>query len=218
MRRQPGAPFFCFYKERLGTKSPPHPPQCAHWGTFPPRGRLWGVEAQRVGNRLSPKCFSAYFFRKNAFQIGLSIPDVTAPLSYQRQRPPKRANESERAMNPGVQGRSPGPLSPHFSGEMGTPAGQAGPPGRCAPRPRKSLDHPKGTQYRTAPPPGAGRATGRCAPRWLPRHYSEGTQHRAAPDRWSGFRPAQGPAGMAGRNLSRKCPRRPPRWEGRLGQ
>ena len=28
----------------------------------------------------------------------------------------------------------PGPLSPHFSGEMGTPAGQAGPPGRCAPR------------------------------------------------------------------------------------
>ena len=32
-----------FYKERLGTESPPHPPQCAHWGTFPPRGRLWGV-------------------------------------------------------------------------------------------------------------------------------------------------------------------------------
>ena len=37
-----GSPFF--YKERLGTKSPPHPPQCAHWGTFPPRGRLWGWE------------------------------------------------------------------------------------------------------------------------------------------------------------------------------
>ena len=35
------APFF--YKERLGTGSPPHPPQCAHWGTFPPRGRLWAV-------------------------------------------------------------------------------------------------------------------------------------------------------------------------------
>ena len=42
MRRQAGAPLFCFYKERLGTGSPPHPPQCAHWGTFPPRGRLWG--------------------------------------------------------------------------------------------------------------------------------------------------------------------------------
>ncbi len=37
-------------------------------------------------------------------------------------------------MKTGVQGQSPGPLSPHFSGEMGTPAGQAGPPGRCAPR------------------------------------------------------------------------------------
>ena len=23
------------------SRSPPHPPQCAHWGTFPPRGRLW---------------------------------------------------------------------------------------------------------------------------------------------------------------------------------
>ena len=32
-----------FYKERLGTGSPPHPPQCAHWGTFPPRGRLCAV-------------------------------------------------------------------------------------------------------------------------------------------------------------------------------
>ena len=32
-----------FNKERLGTGSPPHPPQCAHWGTFPPRGRLCAV-------------------------------------------------------------------------------------------------------------------------------------------------------------------------------
>ena len=43
----------------------------------------------------------------------------------------------------------PGPLSPHFSGDMGTPAGQAGPPGRCAPRHRKSPDHPKGPYPRT---------------------------------------------------------------------
>ena len=27
---------------RWVSRSPPHPPQCAHWGTFPPRGRLWG--------------------------------------------------------------------------------------------------------------------------------------------------------------------------------
>ena len=53
-------------------------------------------------------------------------------------------------MNPGVQGRSPGPLFPHFSGEMGTPAGQAGPPGRCAPRPVQGAG-PEG--YAPAPPP-----------------------------------------------------------------
>ena len=46
-----------FYKERLGTGSPPHPPQCAHWGTFPPRGRLWGDEPDLET-----------FFHKNAFQ------------------------------------------------------------------------------------------------------------------------------------------------------
>ena len=29
---------------RWVSRSPPHPPQCTHWGTFPPRGRLWGWE------------------------------------------------------------------------------------------------------------------------------------------------------------------------------
>ena len=42
---------------------------------------------------------------------------------------------------------------------MGTPAGQAGPPGALRPKAGKSPDHPKGTQYRTAPPPGTGRET-----------------------------------------------------------
>ena len=32
---------------RWANRSPPHPPQCAHWGTFPPRGRLWGGRAQQ---------------------------------------------------------------------------------------------------------------------------------------------------------------------------
>ncbi len=40
LRRQPSR-LSLFYKERLGTGSPPHPPQCAHWATFPQRGRLW---------------------------------------------------------------------------------------------------------------------------------------------------------------------------------
>ena len=43
-----------FYKERLGTGSPPHPPQCAHWGTFPPRGRLW-VEKNPASQTSGPR-------------------------------------------------------------------------------------------------------------------------------------------------------------------
>ena len=43
-----------FYKERLGTESPPHPPQCAHWGTFPPRGRLWTWECLFPSEKPSP--------------------------------------------------------------------------------------------------------------------------------------------------------------------
>ena len=79
------------------------------------------------------------FFLENASQIGFSIPEVTAPRTYQRQRSQNPASDNERPSKPGVQGQSPGPLSPHFSGEMGTPAGQAGPPGRCAPRPVSAL-------------------------------------------------------------------------------
>ena len=37
-----------FYKERLGTKSPPHPTRLRR-PTFPPRGRLLGVSAQQGG-------------------------------------------------------------------------------------------------------------------------------------------------------------------------
>ena len=66
------------------------------------------------------------FFLENASQIGFRIPGVTAPRTYQRQRSQNPASDNERPSNPGVQGQSPGPLSPHFSGEMGSPAGQAG--------------------------------------------------------------------------------------------
>ena len=83
------------------------------------------------------------FFRKNAFQhiflenasqIGFRIPEVTAPRTYQRQRSQNPASGNERPSNPGVQGQSPGPLSPHFSGEMGTPRRAGGATGRCASR------------------------------------------------------------------------------------
>ena len=41
----------------------------------------------------------------------------------------------------GSRGLAPGPLSPHFSGEMGTPAGQAG-TGALRPEAGESPDHP----------------------------------------------------------------------------
>ena len=135
---------------RWATRSPPHPPQCAHWGTFPPEGKALGGGGTAGWNLSFTNMLSNIFSLENASQIGLGIPEETAPLSYQRQRSPKRANESERAMTPGVQGQSPGPLSPHFSGEMGTPAGQAGQRG-AAPRGGFRAAHPKGTQYRPAP-------------------------------------------------------------------
>ena len=60
-----------FYKERLGTKSPPHPPQCAHWGTyglwwlrldlteqspglFDPQGKGFGVGSFPAGHPILP--------------------------------------------------------------------------------------------------------------------------------------------------------------------
>ena len=106
------------------------------------------------------------FFRKNAFQhifpenasqIGFRIPLVIAPRPYQSQQSPNQRVGTS-GHETGVQGRSPGPLSPHFSGEMGTPAGQAGPPGRCAPRVLRSRP-PQGYAGPGCPrPPGLGAA------------------------------------------------------------
>ena len=99
------------------------------------RALIWGLSFA--------KFFFSIFFPENASQIGLRISEEIAPLPYQRQRSPKRASGSKRAIKLGVQGRSPGPLSPHFSGEMGTPAGQAGQRGAA----------PQG-QLRSGPPRG----------------------------------------------------------------
>ena len=99
------------------------------------------------------KMLASIFFSENASQIGLSIPEGIAPQTDQRQRSPNPASGNERPSKPGVQGRSPGPLSPHFSGEMGTPAGQAGQRGAA----------PRG--FGTAPTTRRVRTTGDLAPR-----------------------------------------------------
>ena len=122
---------------RVAPSSDPASP--AH---LPPEGKALG-EMSPIWKPSFTNMLSNIFSLENASQIGLGIPEETAPLSYQRQRSPKRANESERAMNPGSRGLAPGPLSPHFSGEMGTPAGQAGQRGAA----------PQG-QLRSGPPRG----------------------------------------------------------------
>ena len=149
---------------RWVSRLPPHPPQCAHWGTFPPRGRLWG-ETQRGGNVLSQKCFFSIFFPENASQIGLRISEEIVPRTDQSQPSPNPASGNERLSKPGVQGACPGPLSPHFSGEMGTPAGQAGPRGAA---PRGFETAPTTRRVRTtedlAPGPTSGAAGRRSNP------------------------------------------------------
>ena len=87
------------------------------------RALIWGLPFA--------KFFFSIFFLENAFQIGLSIPDVTAPLSYQRQRSPKRANESERAIKTRVQGGALVFFPPTFFKESrAPPRSSAGNP-RC---------------------------------------------------------------------------------------
>ena len=70
MGRQPGAPFFYFYKERLGTGSPPHPPQCAHWGTY----GLWWLRLDLTEQ--SPGLFDPQGegFGGGSFPAGYPIP------------------------------------------------------------------------------------------------------------------------------------------------
>ena len=114
--------------------------------------------------------FQHIFSLENASQIGLRIPDEIAPRLHQRQPRQKLASGNERPSKPGVQGRSPGPLSPHFSGEMGTPAGQAGPPGRCAPKlgTAPATQRVRSTVLPPAGGPGGGRR--RLAPAaWVSR-------------------------------------------------
>ena len=139
-------------EERAPGALPPGPPfswparshslVLAWWGAA---GRLWGYYEAHVRAliwKLSfAKMLSSIFPLENASQIGLSIPEGIAPRTDQRERSPKRASDSKRTIKPGVQGRSPGPLSPHFSGEMGAPPGRRA-TGRCAPRLRNSPNHP----------------------------------------------------------------------------
>ncbi len=110
------------------------------------RALIWGLSFGKI--------LFSIFSLENASQIGFSILEVIASRTHQRKLPQKLASGNERPSKPGVQGRSPGPLSPHFSGEMGTPAGQAGQRG-AAPQSWEQPRPPKG--YAVPSPAVVGR-------------------------------------------------------------
>ena len=149
---------------------------------------------------------SSIFPLENTSQIGFRIPEVIAPRTDQRQRSPKRANESERAINPGVQGAPPPALFLPISREKWGP-----PPGRRAPRgtaPRGCFraTHPKGTQHRAAPGRGAGFGPAQVqtcdvVPRPVPGGGSRLSLEKAWTQRVAGGMPPA-PPGFRGRSLS----------------
>ena len=138
-RRKPGRK-----ESRGGCPPPPLGLGAAHcrslvlawWGAAGRSLGYYGAHLRALIWKLSfAKMLSSIFPLENASQIGFRIPEVIAPRTDQRQRSPKRANESERAINPGVQGAPPPALFLPISREKwGPPPGRRGPPGRCAPR------------------------------------------------------------------------------------
>ena len=110
------------------------------------------------------KMLFQHIFPENASQIGLSIPEVTTPLSYQRQRSPKRASESERAIKPGVQGACPRPSFSPFLGRNGDPRRVGGAPGAL--RPKGASEAP--TRRGHTPGPACGAPGRRSQPDHLP--------------------------------------------------
>ena len=133
----------------------------ARFGVCATLSRSWGYFAAHLRTliwRLSfIKCFSAYFSGKcvpNRFwhtggNSRTTVPEPTIP----------KTSEWERAaIKAGSRGLPLVFFPPTFFKESRAPPPEsAGPLGRCAPRCRNSPDHPKGTQYPTAPPPGTGR-------------------------------------------------------------
>ena len=145
------------------------PPPPLFYGPLVPTRSFWRL-LSRIRSR-------GYFLRNSKTDLERIFPEKYAEKTFYERKSPNQGRKmgGEIAPRPGQcgtnpktserqqaghktggsGGKAPGPLSPHFSGEMGTPAGQAGPPGRCAPRVLRSHP-PEGYALGPPAPPGIG--------------------------------------------------------------
>ena len=138
---------------RWVSRSPPHPPQCAHWGTFPPRGRLWGWEGPFPSAK--PPAPARPAGGRAVTGLGYRAAGQVKKEGGPPQGPPKPEKVGPGRKNLFL----PGVLSSGFlQRKPGSPAGVGGGNHVAGPTLRRSR------RPQTWPPPGR-RPTGRCAPR-----------------------------------------------------
>ena len=147
-----------FYKERLGTESPPHPPQCAHWGTFPPRGRLWTWECLFPSEKPPPPARPAG--GRAVTNVGLWAAGQSRNIEKTSPWPPTR----ERWVQGGRTSSSLALFPPAFSGESRAPARSRAGTHVAGPTLRRSRRHHLPTAARQSrsrlPPNQKGRPQG----------------------------------------------------------
>ena len=111
------------------------------------RALIWGLSFAKM--------LFSIFSLENASQIGLSISEVIAPLSYQN-NDPKNQRVGTSGHNTWGPGAEPRPSFSPFLGRNGDPRRAGGATGRCAPRPGRATPTPR-VRSTILPPPGTGK-------------------------------------------------------------
>ena len=205
---------FCTDTRRA--KNSAHPESASFAGAVRGASPNFGSPAQRVPKFLPPPA------RPAGGRAVTGVRYRAAGQAEKKREPPQGPpNQSRESRGEKL---SPLALFPPVSREKRGPPPGRRPTGRCAPRPRNSPDHPKGTQYRPAPPPlrqGPLDEGPNAPPRAESlvispgRDRTSGTPSPAPPRGWGGPAPAAGRRSAAGTPPRR---RRPPGASGRRGR